>query len=109
MKYSAPHPTTICSLKKDEKPKCVNCRGQHPASYIGCPIAKEQQERRKKLINTHQQGQNRASTTTTTTNRSNNVNLNNNLAVKIQLQTINRILKLSEIQEKKKILYQKIS
>lgn len=57
VKCAGKHLTKNCLLKSDQRPKCVNCRGDHPASYRGCPIAKERQLIRKKQTNTRRQKQ----------------------------------------------------
>lgn len=44
VKCSGKHETINCSLEKSAKPKCVNCREAHPASYRGCIVAKELQK-----------------------------------------------------------------
>lgn len=35
------HPTADCKLQKEEKPKCANCKGEHPANYGRCPALEE--------------------------------------------------------------------
>lgn len=32
------HPTITCTKSKDEPPTCANCKGNHTASYKGCPV-----------------------------------------------------------------------
>lgn len=61
VKRAGKHATEKCILKKDQKPKCVNCRGHHVASYRECPIAKDQQERRNKNLITRREKSNKTS------------------------------------------------
>lgn len=60
VKCAGKHATEKCTLKKDQKPKCVN-RDHHVTNYKGCPIAKDQQERRNKSLITRRQRSNRTS------------------------------------------------
>lgn len=60
VKCAGKHSTKGCTFRRDQKSKCINCRGDHPANYRGCPVAKEQQARRNKLVNARQQRQNKA-------------------------------------------------
>lgn len=47
MKCLEPHLTSECPRKnKDDKVKCINCQGDHPANYRGCSVY---QSLRKKL------------------------------------------------------------
>ena len=46
VKCSGNHATNICPFGKNLKAKCANCKGDHPASYRGCIIAKEYQKRK---------------------------------------------------------------
>lgn len=59
VKCAGKHYTNTCPLNRDQKPTCVNCKGEHPASYRGCPVAKEQQERRNRQIYYRQKDQER--------------------------------------------------
>lgn len=39
------HPTSACPIKEQtQNVKCVNCQGNHPASYRGCSVYKEIQK-----------------------------------------------------------------
>lgn len=38
---SGDHGTFLCKLDKNTPSNCVNCGGQHRASYQGCPVARE--------------------------------------------------------------------
>ncbi|XP_035226747.1 uncharacterized protein LOC118199064 [Stegodyphus dumicola] len=40
-KCSQNHRSNTCSLKREEKPICYFCRGEHVSSYRGCPIYKK--------------------------------------------------------------------
>lgn len=40
------HKTVDCLLTKEEKATCANCKGEHPASYKGCPAYPRQQQSR---------------------------------------------------------------
>lgn len=42
VKCAGKHATEKCTLKKDQKPKCVNYRDHHVTNYRGCHIAKDQ-------------------------------------------------------------------
>lgn len=45
VKCALPHLTTMCPIKeKTKNVKCVNCEGNHPASYRGCSVYKELQK-----------------------------------------------------------------
>lgn len=57
VKCAGKHHTKDCSLARDQKAKCVNCREAHPASYRGCVIALEQQKRKNTLLKTQKQKQ----------------------------------------------------
>lgn len=46
------HSTKNCTLRKEQKPKCVNCREDHPANYRGCIIATKQQQMKNKQDST---------------------------------------------------------
>lgn len=46
VKCAEKHPTQTCKLSKEEPAKCINCYGQHPASYRGCEVAKQLQKMR---------------------------------------------------------------
>lgn len=48
VKCAGKHSSENCSLSKNEKATCVNCKGRHPANYRGCEVAKELQMRRRK-------------------------------------------------------------
>lgn len=55
VKCAGKHLTSTCTIKKNTPPKCVNCKGQYPANYHGCEVAKElqkirNQERKPKQI-----------------------------------------------------------
>lgn len=52
VKYAGKHPTKHCTVARDQKAKCINCRGDHSANYRGCIIAKEQQKRKNQLAGT---------------------------------------------------------
>jgi len=38
-----------CKVVRNLAPKCINCKGQHPANYKGCEVAVELQKMRDKL------------------------------------------------------------
>lgn len=45
VKCALPHHTSTCPIKdKTKNVKCVNCEGNHPASYRGCSVYKELQK-----------------------------------------------------------------
>ena len=48
------HLTSECKKRKDSTPLCVNCRGNHPASYRGCEVAKALQKRRNEHLDKKQ-------------------------------------------------------
>lgn len=48
VKCAGKHATDQCELPKSIAPKCINCQGNHPASYRGCEVAKELQKIRNK-------------------------------------------------------------
>lgn len=50
VKCAGDHLTVNCDLPKDNKAKCFNCGGDHPANYRGCMVAKELQKRRDGLL-----------------------------------------------------------
>lgn len=37
VKYDKSHATQDCQKPPSDPPKCVNCGGEHPANYSGCP------------------------------------------------------------------------
>lgn len=41
VKCGQSHPTAECTLKRDDKPKCANCKGEHPANYGRCPALED--------------------------------------------------------------------
>lgn len=48
VRCAGPHLSSACpSGKFIEKPVCANCNEQHPASYRGCPVAKQESADRK--------------------------------------------------------------
>lgn len=53
------HPTQACTVDKNAPAKCINCKGQHPASYRGCEVAKELQKLRDQTRKQPQQKRNR--------------------------------------------------
>lgn len=48
VKCAGKHDTENCEKPKTIVPKCINCKGNHPASYRGCEVAKELQKMRNK-------------------------------------------------------------
>lgn len=48
VKCAGKHDTENCEMPKSIVPKCINCKGNHPASYRGCEVAKELQKLRNK-------------------------------------------------------------
>lgn len=44
VKCSGKHFTSVCNLSRDAPAKCINCKGQHPANYRGCEVAKQLQK-----------------------------------------------------------------
>lgn len=38
------HLSVLCNVEKTKPAFCINCKGQHPANYRGCEIAKELQK-----------------------------------------------------------------
>lgn len=48
VKCAGKHDTEECTFPKTIVPKCINCKGNHPASYRGCDVAKELQKIRNK-------------------------------------------------------------
>lgn len=56
VKCTAKHAPGSCPKKREEgKAACVNCNGEHPANYRGCPKAQEYLNRRKKSNDKHNQ------------------------------------------------------
>lgn len=51
VKCSGKHITQACTIGRDVPAKCINCKGQHPASYRGCEVAKQLQQLRNKSRN----------------------------------------------------------
>lgn len=49
VKCAQKHLTATCTKDKNTAPKCANCNQAHPASYRGCEVAKEIQQRRDKM------------------------------------------------------------
>ncbi|KAF7283939.1 hypothetical protein GWI33_022766 [Rhynchophorus ferrugineus] len=46
VKCAGEHKTGDCTRKvRDEKVKCVNCNGNHPANYKGCAVHKQLQQK----------------------------------------------------------------
>ena len=41
VKCSENHYTHLCTKSKNVQPKCVHCKGAHPANYRGCKVAIE--------------------------------------------------------------------
>lgn len=58
VKCAGRHFTKNCTIGKDVKAKCVNCREAHPASYRGCQIAKMHQQRKNKQLLTQRKQRN---------------------------------------------------
>lgn len=48
VKCEGRHATKNCPMGREQKAKCVNCQGNHPASYRGCPVAKKFQDTKRK-------------------------------------------------------------
>lgn len=48
------HLSIQCNVEKTRPAVCINCKGQHPANYRGCDIAKELQKMRVKNIKSRQ-------------------------------------------------------
>ncbi len=46
VKCSGKHMTQVCTVGRDVPAKCINCKGQHPANYRGCEVAKQLQKLR---------------------------------------------------------------
>lgn len=59
VKCAGNHLTKNCTIRNEEKAKCVNCREAHPASYRGCQIAVMHQQRKNKQLQTQTQKQQR--------------------------------------------------
>lgn len=38
LKCAGNHKTNLCTKSVDDKCKCANCNGEHPANYKGCPM-----------------------------------------------------------------------
>lgn len=59
VKCGGTHTTSNCTKSPDLPAKCALCNGEHPASYKGCIIYKELQQRRRQPYNSrnHQQQQ----------------------------------------------------
>lgn len=57
VKCAGKHPTSKCTMKREQAPTCINCKGDHPANYRGCPKAKAEQNKRNKLMKNRHQGQ----------------------------------------------------
>lgn len=55
VKCAGKHLTQDCTLTSEQKPKCVNCKEDHPASYRGCIIAVEQRKRKITLLKAQKQ------------------------------------------------------
>lgn len=59
VKYVGKYLTINCTINENILPKCVNCNGQHPASYHGCEVAKQLQKRRNEMIKPQQEQKNK--------------------------------------------------
>lgn len=60
VKCGGTHPTANCTKSPELPAKCAFCNGEHPASYKGCIVYKELQQRRRQpynLRNNNQQQQ----------------------------------------------------
>ncbi|HBE18312.1 MAG TPA: hypothetical protein DDW51_12040 [Cyanobacteria bacterium UBA11367] len=51
VKCTGQHDTRNCTIASNTPATCVNCRGNHPASYRGCEVAKVLQAQRNKTLN----------------------------------------------------------
>lgn len=49
VKCAGKHMTDVCRLKKETPATCANCKGNHPANYRGCEVAKEMLKRREEF------------------------------------------------------------
>ena len=50
VKCTGQHDTKNCTIASNTPATCINCRGNHPASYRGCEVAKVLQAQRNKTI-----------------------------------------------------------
>lgn len=63
VKCAGPHITSECKMNKTDAPRCVNCKGNHPANYRGCEVAKELQRLRNNATKSHVVNPNRSQQT----------------------------------------------
>ena len=54
VKCDKSHQTQQCTKRPTDPPKCINCGGEHPANYSGCPTIKKILDSRKHKQPTHQ-------------------------------------------------------
>ena len=51
VKCAENHYTNMCAKPENVQPKCVHCKGAHPANYRGCKVAIEKQNIKNKAVN----------------------------------------------------------
>jgi len=57
VKCGGTHPTANCTKSPELPAKCALCNGEHPASYKGCIVYKELQQRRRQPYNSRNNNQ----------------------------------------------------
>lgn len=77
------HITQACSRNKNIAAECVNCKGEHPANYRGCEVARELQKVRDRKRKPQQNGKQpeRMTTSEKTKNQLKNRNLMRTLSL----------------------------
>lgn len=55
VKCAGKYLTRNCNISRLTAPKCINCKGSHPANYRGCEVAKGLQKRLNQLMKPQKQ------------------------------------------------------
>lgn len=109
VKCSGQHETKECTRKtRDDKVKCVNCGGDHPANYRGCLVHKQLQQKLYPTLREKRNPQQQIQLTSTQhiqpgTSYAQTVNNNktqNNQVIPIINQPVNNMSKLEEMMGK---------
>jgi hypothetical protein len=68
VKCAGSHSHVECKILPTDNPTCANCKGNHPASYRGCPHHKALLQQRSNLQNQHQPRNNQSNAPSTSNN-----------------------------------------
>lgn len=109
VKCAGQHETRECTRKtRDNKVKCVNCNGDHPANYRGCLVHKQLQQKLFPALREKTNSQPQVQPTpiqyirpsTSYAQAANNSKIQINQAASVENQPINNITKLEEMLSK---------